>query len=65
MIYTCIKYPLPRLVHIIGNNDSHLSLNHQYVSSIVDSKIDGNCFKQTLASLPCFGRIGSLNLQLK
>ena len=42
MIYTCIKYPLPGLVHIIGNNYSHLSLNHQYVSSIVDPKIDEN-----------------------
>ena len=27
MIYTCINHPLPGLVHIFVNNDSHLSLN--------------------------------------
>ena len=64
MIYTCIKYPLHGLVPIFDNNDSHLSLNHQHVSSTVDSKINENRFKQTLASLSVLGRIGSLNLQL-
>ena len=31
MLYTCIKYPLPGLVHIFVYNDSHLSLNQLYV----------------------------------
>ena len=31
MYYTCIKYPLPGLVHIFVYNDSHLSLNQLYV----------------------------------
>ena len=31
MLYTCIKYTLPGLVHIFVYNDSHLSLNQLYV----------------------------------
>ena len=31
MIYTCIKYTLPGLVHTFVYNDSHLSLNQLYV----------------------------------
>ena len=32
MIYTCINYPIPGLVHIcFVYNDSHLSLNNKYI----------------------------------
>ena len=31
MIHTCINRPLPGLVHFFANDDSHLSLNLQYV----------------------------------
>ena len=29
MIYTCINYPIPGLVHVFVYSDSHLCLNHQ------------------------------------
>ena len=32
--YTCINHPLPGLGHIFVNNDSHLSLNQQYVLTV-------------------------------
>ena len=32
--YTCINHPLPGLGHIFVYNDSHLSLNQQYVLTV-------------------------------
>ena len=34
--YTCINHPLPGLGHIFVYNDSHLSLNQQYVLTVVN-----------------------------